>query len=210
MKGLSWTCKGVFSVENKRSFFMSITAAVLFSVVSPLAASDLSDAKALRDRCETEMEQLRTGVMNFGDEKDRKDFDNAERAVRMGKVKMAQTKYREAMDQYNGYLKLHHLIYESLSKKYIDRTSALIDEVGVDMVDHIDNRKIEKYLQLASQNLREAKANDGAKHYKPAINHCRRAKEYALGAYKLAGMTVPSKYEVDMTDISGKIYKQEK
>ena len=197
-------------MKKKRSLFMITAAAAVFFLIFPLSASDLSDASALKDRCESELEQLRTGLMNFGDVKDKKDFESAERSVRMGKVRMAQTKYRDAIDHYNAYLKLHHVIYESLSKKYLARTSELIDEVGVDLVDHIDNRKIEKYLQLASQNLREARSNDGAKHYKQAINHCRRAKEYALGAYKLAGKSVPSKYEVDMMDIAGRVHKQKK
>ena len=177
----------------------------MFSFLFTVSASDLSDANTLRKRCETEIKQLKVVVMNFGDETDKNNFAKAERNIKMGKLKVIQTKYKEAISQYNDYLKLHHTIYKSMSKKYITRTAKLIDNVGEDLVDHLDNSKIEKYLQMANQNLKDAKSTDRTKHYKTAINQCRRAKEYALAAYKQAGKKIPVKYKVDSDDIAKKI-----
>ena len=192
-------------MKKKSLHILSSIVFIIVSFLSTVSASDLSDAKTLRKRCETEIKQLKVVVMNFGNETDKGNFAKAQRNIKMGKLKMIQTKYKEAIEQYNKYLKIHHNIYKSLSKKYITRTTKLIDDVGMDLVDYIDKNKVEKYLQMASQNLNDAKSSDLSKHYKSAVKNCRRAKEYVLNAYKQAGKKIPVKYKVDIDDIAGKI-----
>ncbi len=171
-------------------------------------ASDLSDATALRERCEKEIKILEISVKNFGDNVDLDDFAKGEQMIRLGKVKFIQSKFTEAIEIYNNYLKLQFNIFEILAKKYIDRTEKINDAVGEDLVDFINNRKIVDYLRLASQNLRDAKAAMATKHYMKIIDVCRNAKNYALSSYKVAAKPLPDYYRKDMADIEGKIYKQ--
>jgi len=179
---------------------------ILLIMSLPLFSSNLSDATALREKCEREAKILNVSVKNFGDEKDKLDFQKGEKMIKMGKVKFIQSKYPAAIEKYNNYLKLQHSIYASLAKKYINRTEKVVDETAEDLVDHIDNLKVEKYFRLASQNLRDAKSTNSTKHYKRSIDHCRIAKNYAISAYKLVGKKIPQKYMKDLKDYEKKIY----
>lgn len=197
-------------LKNKVNlFFVQIVSLImLLVIVLPASASDLSDATALRERCEKEIQGLEVSVKNFGDNVDIDEYVKGEQMIKLGKVKFIQSKFTEAIEIYNNYLKLQFGLYEILAKKYIDRTDTINDAAGEDMVDFIDNKKIVAYLRLATQNLKDAKAAMATKHYSKIISVCRIAKNYALSTYKVAGKPLPEQYKKDAADNDGKIYKQ--
>ena len=173
----------------------------------PLAASNLSDASSLRKRCEKELTLLEVPIKNFGDETDMEKFKKAEKLIKLAKVKYIQSKYPDAIKKYNEYLVLQHNLYKSLAAKYAARTEKLNDTVAEDLVDHIDNKKVEEYIRLANRNLKDAKSEMVNKHYKNTVKMCRLAKNYALSAYKLVGRDVPDDYKRDLADNDNRIFK---
>ncbi len=189
------------------SILLPFSIPLIMLTFTPLFSSDLSDATALREKCERELKIIEVSVKNFGDAADLQELKKGEKLVKLGRLKFAQTKYPEAIDKYNSYLKLQHNLYASLAKKYTDRTAKLIDEIAEDQVDNIDNRKVEEYIRLANQNLKDARSTMRNKHYKSTINHCRLAKNYTFGTYKLVGKGIPKQYERDVADNEKKIYK---
>ena len=190
------------------NFLKGLYSVVIILLLGATAvyASNLSDATQLREKCEKEISVLEVPLKNFGDAADLEAFANAEKKVKLGKVKFIQSKYPEAIELYNDYLKMQHALYKSLAKKYVDRTARIVDDVAADLVDHVDDTKVEKYLRLANQNLVDAKTALSSPHAKGAVNFCRMAKSYALGAYKLAGKAVPAGYEKDAADNDNKLY----
>ncbi len=194
-----------------KNYCMAITIFVfsmlIITVAEPLFSSDLSDASALRERCEKEVKILDVSVKNFGDNVDIEDFAKGEQLIKTGNVKFIQSKYPEAIENYNKYLAIQFKVYEVLANKYITGTAKLNDAAGEVLVDFIDNKKVVDYLRLASQNLNDAKSAMATKHYMQIIDVCRTAKKYALGAYKLAGKEIPDQFKKDAADIEGKIYK---
>lgn len=175
-----------------------------------LFANDKRTAEALGQKCKTEAAILAVPVGNFGADKDKKDFEAATKAVKMGQVLLAQTKFRDAKAKFDEYQALQYAIYESLAKKYLERTQVVQDEVGVDLADHIENQEVVKYLKLAAQNLFDAKTSYSRKHYNHVVNQCRTAKSYAFAAYKLVGMKTPAKYQRDLDDNEKKISNSSK
>lgn len=194
-------------IKKYISLLLPFSIPLIMLTLTPLFSSDLSDATALREKCERELKIIEVSVKNFGDASDLQEFKKGEKLVKLGRLKFAQTKYPEAIDKYNNYLKLQHNLYESLAKKYTERTAKLIDEIAEDLVDYIDNRKVEEYIRLANQNLKDAKSTMINRHYKSTINHCRLAKNYAFGTYKLIGKKIPKQYERDSADNEKRIYK---
>ncbi len=186
----------------------SLIFLIIFLFTVAIFSSDLSDASALRERCEKEITGLEVSVKNFGDNADIEEFKKGEQLVKLGKVKFIQSKFPEAIDNYNKYLNIQYKLYEILANKYIERTEKLNDTVGEDLVDFVNDKKVVEYLRLATQNLKNAKAAMATKHYKHIIDVCRTAKNYATGAYKLVGKNIPEEYKKDMADNEGKIYKQ--
>lgn len=170
-----------------------------------LFANDKRTAEALGQKCKKEAAILAIPVENFGAEKDKKDFEAATKAVKMGQVLLAQTKFLDAKAKFEEYQALQYTIYESLAKKYLERTKVIQDEVGLDLADHIENQEVVKYLKLAAQNAFDAKTSFSRKQYNHVVNQCRTAKSYALGAYKLVGMKTPAKYQRDLDDNEKKI-----
>ncbi len=179
---------------------ISIIFLLLFIIINNGFSSDLSEAKALREKCEKESTYLKISVTNFGDEKDKENFSKGIKLVNLGKVKLAQSKYLPAKEKYKKYLKLQNIIYKSVAEKYLVRTEKMIDEISEELVDYIDNKKIAKYFKLASQNHFEGKASFGRRHYSQTIEDCRKAKEYILGSYKLANKKIPVQYKTDIKD----------
>lgn len=176
----------------------------------PVIASDLSDATTLREKCEAESKPLDIAVKNFGSQSDKSSFQSGADMLKAGKVKMAQSKFLEAKAIYNDYLKLQNSIYKSLAASYISRTDELINEITAELVDSIDNKKIDQYFKLAAQNLKDAKASEQGERYKSAVDLCRNAKKYVIDSYKLAGKKTPEKYERDLKDIAKQIYQEKK
>jgi len=173
----------------------------------PVAASDLSDATTLREKCEKEVKIVEIAVKNFGSDAVMKDFQSGNECLKAAKLMMAQSKFADAKTKYGEYLAIQSGMYKNLSAIYIERTGALNNEVASDLVDFIDTDKVSVYFKLANENLVNAKTNSMRQYFKQAVELCRNAKKYALGSYKLAGKEMPSKYAKDMTDANGQIFQ---
>ncbi|MFH0974802.1 MAG: hypothetical protein V1874_03350 [Spirochaetota bacterium] len=193
----------------KLNRILMLSLAMFAFYIAPAFSSDLSDATALRERCEKEILGLEVSVKNFGDNADLENFAKGEHLIKLGKIKFIQSKFTDAIEIYNKYLAIQYGLYEVLAKKYIDRAEKINDAVGEDMVDFINDKKVVEYLRLSSQNIKDAKAALATKHYKSIIDVCRTAKNYALGAYKVAGKPLPEQYKVDQADNEGKIAKKQ-
>ncbi len=175
------------------------------AVAASAYASDLSDATHLRERCEKEIRALEVPAKNFGDAADLASFMEAEKQIKLGKVKFIQTKYREAVAIYNEYLKVQAALYRSLAKKYVARTDTLVDDVA-STGGHVTAQEGRKIHADASQNLKTLKQRGMRPHPKGAIDLCRTAKNYALSAYKLVGKTAPAQYDKDVADNGNTLY----
>ena len=202
----------MFNKSMKNQYFsfigLTIITAILLAVGTTAYSSDLSDARTLREKCETEIKLLEVSVKNFGNEAEQQEFAKGEKLLKLGNVKYIQTKYREAIETYNEYQKLQFNLYAKLAQKYVDETGKLIDSIAEDLVDFIDNKKVVEYFRLANQNLKDAKSAMSTKHYQNIIKILRTAKNYAISAYKLVGKEVPGLYKKDAADNDGKIYKK--
>ncbi len=197
-------------VPVKKIIIKTVNILFLFSLAvsfhTAAAASDLSDATTLREKCESEARVLEIPARNFGSESDKAEFQKGMDILKSAKIKMAQSKYIEAKTLYNEYLKLQSTLYKSLAAAYIARTDAVISEITTELVDFIDNKKVDQYFKLATQNLNDAKSSSAGERYKTAIDLCRNAKSFAIETYKLAGKEVPEKYKKDVKDINREIF----
>jgi len=181
---------------------ISLASIFFFSV--PLLSSDMSDAAALRERCEKEFKHLEVCVTNFGDAADKSNLLESSKKLKLGKLKITQSRYIDAIDIYKGYLKLQSEMYAGLAKKYIERTQKLNDEIAEESVDSIDKAKVDEYFKMAYRNLEDAKKGTASSNPVLAIEACRRAKKYSLGVYGLLNKPVPEKYKIDAMDNEGK------
>lgn len=195
----------------KKIFFsIQFGAVLIFLLLSVNAfSSDHSDASDLRDRCEKEIKGLEVSVKNFGETADIEEFNKGAELIKTGKVKFIQSKYTDAIENYNKYLSIQYNLYEILANRYIDRAEKLIDGVAEDLVDYINDKKVVEYLRLANQNLKDAKTAMATKHYKNIIEVVRSAKNYAISAYKLVGKEIPEQYKKDAADNEGKIFNKD-
>ena len=182
---------------------ISLASILFFSV--PLPASDMSDAEALRERCEREFKHLEVCVANFGDAADKTNLQESIKKLKIGKLKITQSRYVDAIESYRGYLRLQGEIYAGLSKKYIERTRKLNDEIAEEFVDSINDPKVDEYFKMAYRNLEDARKGMSSSNPVLAIEACRRAKKYSTGIYGLLKKPVPEKYKTDVADIEGKI-----
>ncbi len=171
----------------------------------PLLASDMSDAEALRERCEKEIKRVEICVVNFGDATEKSGLQEGQKKLKLGKLKITQSRYVDAIDIYKSYLRLQAEIYAGLAKKYIDRTQKLNDEIAEEFVDSMDKAKVDEYFKMAYRNLEDAKKGNASSSPVLAIEACRRAKKYSLGVYGLLSKPIPEKYKIDAADIEGKM-----
>jgi hypothetical protein len=176
----------------------------LFSAI-PLLASDSSDAENLRKKCEKEIKALEICAMNFGDAKDKSNYDTAVQIIKKGKIEISQSKYLDAIATYKDYAKLQNEIYTSLAAKYLERTKTMNDAIAVEMSDSIDNPKVSEYLKMAYRNHEDAKIAMTRAYPVQVIDACRRSKKYSIGVYGLLKKTVPAAYAVDAADNDLKI-----
>ncbi len=174
--------------------------AVIFTAVGALQASDLSDATQLREKCESEFKMMEVPVKNFGNYYVKQHYKTGIDLLKDGKIKLAQSKYQEAIAIYNKFLQLHADTYKELAADYITRTEMIYNDTAAELVDFIDNKKVAQYFQLAHQNVVDAKKAASAANYKLAIDTCRTSKKYSFESYTAAGKTVPDKYKKDLKD----------
>lgn len=182
---------------------LAIVTPLIFILSLNLAASDTTDAESLRSRCERESKILEVSIINFGEAADMARLKESQSKLKIAKLKIAQSKFKEAIDIYNDYLRSQSSLYSSVAKNYITSTQKLADEVSLEMVDSIDNPKVDNYLKLAYRNLEEAKTAMQRNYPNQVVDACRRSKEYALGTYSIMSKAVPAKYNIDLADIKG-------
>lgn len=198
-------------VKNIIALLISKKTIMIFLTIIPgiflLNASDRTDALALQNQCETESKILEIPVRNFGEEKDINEYEDSLKKIKMGKIKLAQSKYREAMDLFNEYLKIQYNIYKSLAEKYLERTEKLNDNSAEELVDYVDDPNVLKNFESAFQYLTTGKKYYTTKHYSKVIGPCRMAKKYIFENYKIAGIDLPEEYKKDFEDINNKIYQ---
>jgi hypothetical protein len=171
----------------------------------PLLASDSSDAENLRKKYEKEVKALEICAANFGDVKDKSNFDTATQMIKKGKLEISQSKYVDAIATYKDYAKLQNEVYTSLAAKYLERTKTMNDAIAAEMVDSIDNPKVSEYLKSAYRNYEDAKIAMTRAYPVQVIDACRRAKKFSIGVYGLLKKTVPATYAVDVADNDLKI-----
>jgi hypothetical protein len=171
----------------------------------PAFASDMSDAESLRKRCEKEVKALEVCVKNFGDESENMAYQESVNKLKLGKLKITQSKFKEAIGIYNEYLRLQRKTYDSLAKKYLDRTKKVNDEIAEVLVDKIDDPKVDKYFKMAYSNYEDAKSGGSSSNPVLIIEACRRSKKYSIGVYGLLGKPVPDAYKTDRADNEGRI-----
>ncbi len=191
---------------KKIQFLVLILSLFVFNIL--ISASDRSVAFDLQKKSKHEAKLLKIAVSNFGSKQNKVDYKKGMKNIKMGSVKLLQNNFLDAQTQFKKYFKLQYSIYKSLAQKYIKRTKKIIDDVAMDLVDDIDNKKVEKYIKLAAQNLGSAKNSSVRKHYSHVVNACRIAKKYAFEAYQLIGKKLPKKYTKDRVDCLKKVYKK--
>ncbi|MGL4370457.1 MAG: hypothetical protein ACRCUT_12420 [Spirochaetota bacterium] len=194
--------------KQRRTFFLIFSALMILAGSPPLSASDSSDAEALRARCEKENKAAEVCVMNAGSESDAAAFAEAAKKLKLAKLKIAQSKFAEAISLYNEYLKNQNDLYTVLAAKYIDRTQKANDAISEELVDFIDQPKVDSYLKLSYRNLEEAKTAMTRKYPVQAIEACRRSIQYSTGIYSLVSRQIPEKYKSLALDAEGKIVQK--
>ena len=190
-------------ISNKKTVIIFIIISNIFIV----NASDRTDALALQNQCDTESKLLEIPARNFGDEKDIIEFEEGLKKIKLGKVKNAQSKYREAMALFNEYLQMQFNIYKSLAEKYIKRTEKMNDDSAEELVEYVNDPKILRNFESAFQYLITAKKYFTTKHYSKTVGSCRLAKRSILENYKISGVEIPEDYKKDLDDISNKLYQ---
>lgn len=191
----------------KNGFLLKvILIVILLFNYSLLYASDRSDSLDLMKKCEDESKILEISVKNFGDEKDKNNFESGLNMIKNGKIKVAQSKYLDAKKIFNDYLQQQYDMYKILGERYITRTELLIDEISVDLADFITDGQILRNFEEANNYITIAKSSFAQKQYDKAVNPCRMSKQKLLDNYKLVGKEIPEKYQVDLADNNKKIY----
>jgi len=180
-------------------FYLSLIVIVFISS-GILLASDLSDATELRAKCETEFKTIEVPAKNFGNYYVKQNYKTATDLLKEGKIKLAQSKYQDAIAIYNKYQQLQNDMYKELAKDYISRAETIYNDTAVELVDFIDNDKVSQYFRLANQNVVDAKKASTAGNYKLVIETCRTSKKYSFESYKAAGKAIPDKYKKDVKD----------
>lgn len=173
---------------------------IMFINTGYLYASEMSDATELRAKCEAEYKAIEIPAQNFGNYYVKQNYKTAADLLKDAKIKLAQSKYQDAISIYNKYLQLQNDMYKELSKDYISRTEMIYNDTAVELVDYIDNEKVSKYFQMANQNVVDAKKAATAGNYKLVIETCRTSKKYSFESYRAAGKAVPDKYRKDIKD----------
>ena len=188
--------------------FLFILIFILFFNQLSIFSSDRSDSLDLMKKCEEESKILEISVKNFGEDKDKNDFENSLNLIKTGKIKVAQSKYLDAKKYFNDYLQFQYNTYKVLTERYIKRTELLVDEVAVDLADFITDGEILRNFEAANNYITMAKSFYGQKHYDKGINPCRMGKQKLLDNYKLVGKEVPEKYKIDLFDNAKKIFSK--
>ncbi len=186
----------------------TIIGAVVF-LLAPLLiqASDRSDAVDLMNACERSSKTVEIAVKNFGDKNDAAAFESCLNTIKLGKVKLAQSKFLEAKAKFQEYQKAEFDLYGSLAQKYMQRAQEMIDKIALEFADYVNQPDVLKNLNDASSTLDSAKANYGTRTYMVVIQLCRQAKNQLLNCYGLIKKDVPNEYKRDYEDYKLQIFQ---
>ena len=192
------------AICNKKTIIIVI---IIILNIFTLNASDRTDSLTLQKKCEEESKILEIPTRNFGEEKDIQEYEDGLKKIKLGKIKNAQSKYRDAMALFNEYLKIQYNIYKNLAKKYLERTEKINDNSTEDLVDFVDDPKILRNFESAFQYLTTGKKYFTTKHYSKVIGSCRLAKKNIFENYEIARVGLPEEYKKDFVDINNKVYQ---
>lgn len=196
--------------SNTFSRIVMMTLVLMLNVPVTIMASDLSDATDMRKKCEEEYKALEISVNNFGNSYVKRKYEQAGGMLKDGKLCLAQSKYKEAIEVYKKYMTQNTDIYRDLSIDYIKRAEAMYNETAADLVDYYDNEKVSHYFRLAKQNIDDAKKASTDSNYKLAIDLAKISKKYSIESYNVAGKPVPDKYKIDISDNRKELYVEGK
>jgi hypothetical protein len=192
-----------------KKMFLCLIAGFILLAPAISFASDKSDATDLMTTCERNSKITELPVRNFGDPKDIARFEEGLGIVKQGKAKVAQSRFLEAKTKFEEYLKIEKELYQTLAARYIERTGTIIDKIGEDLADYVNQDAVLKYFSSASQYWENAKAEMAKKMYENVIGPCRVAKNYAIGVYTLLKMDIPPEYKKDIADCNKQLYTEE-
>jgi len=193
----------------RKGFLQIIMLFLLMSgMPNILTASDLSDATAMRQKCEEEYRALEITVKNFGNPFVLRRYEDAGVMLKEAKLCLARSRYKDAMDIYKKYMVLNNQIYKDISVDYINRAETMYNNTAKELVDYYDNEKVSHYFRLAKQNVDDAKKAASANNYKLAIDLCRNSKKYSIESYRIAGQPVPDKYKKDIKDNNKELFQE--
>jgi len=199
-----------FMKKNLFSRLAALLCLLILNTTAALMASDLSDATEMRKKCEDEFKALEISVSNFGTSYVKRKYDQAAGMLKDGKLCLAQSKYKEAIEIYKKYMTQNTDIYRDLSADYIKRAEAMYNDTAADLVDYYDNEKVSSYFRLAKQNVDDAKKAFANNNYKLAIDLAKISKKYSIESYTIAGKPVPDKYKIDISDNRKELYVEGK
>ena len=186
--------------------FLIITV-ILLAVINSYS-DDRADATKLMNTCDKNAKTLEIAVTNFGDKDESASYQEALKVIKLGKVKLAQSKFNDAKAKFNEYLKIENDLYASLSPKYMERAQVLIDEIAEDLVDYVTNPNVLKNFTDADMHLKNAKSSYSSKNYQATVISCRLSKYLVINCYVYVKKQIPDKYKKDLEDYYNRIYKR--
>jgi hypothetical protein len=179
---------------------------LLFAYPFFLFSSDRSDATDLMNKSDSDAKELEIAVRNFGDAAENVKYDEGIKIIKLGKVKLAQSKFLDAKAQFEKFLKIENELYQSMAPKYMERAQILIDKTSEDLVDFVSNPAVMKNFSEASRILDTAKTHFSQNKFQYSLQSSRISKTYVLNNYTLAKKPVPKEYIKDMADANKKLY----
>ncbi len=184
-----------------------VSVVLFFFMPFMIHASDRSDAVDLMNACERSSKTTEIAVRNFGDKNDAAAFEGCLNTIKLGKVKLAQSKFLEAKAKFQEYQKAEFDLYGSLAQKYLQRTQEMIDKIALEFADYVNQPDVLKNLNESASTLDSAKANYGTRTYMVVIQLCRQAKNQLLNCYGLIKKDIPNEYKRDYEDYKLQIFQ---
>ncbi|MBN2040212.1 MAG: hypothetical protein JW864_09235 [Spirochaetes bacterium] len=106
------------SVAKHYSLFSGLAAIAAIIILNTAAFSDdLSEADALREKCEQEILLLENFVNKSGGDEEHNELAKGMLLLRLAELKYMQARYQEAIAKYKEYLQLQSDLNDKLTKK---------------------------------------------------------------------------------------------
>jgi hypothetical protein len=189
-------------------FLRVLLSTVLFLFPFSMFPSDRSDATDLMNQCDKTAKVLEVAIRNFGNKDEIASFENGLNVIKLGKVKLAQSKFLEAKAKFEEYQKIEYDLYGSMSPRYMQKSQEIIDKISEDLVDFVTQSDVLKNFTDSDQNLTKAKASYNSKNYNAVILSCRLSKYLVINCYVLAKKAIPKEYKKDLEDYYNRIYQE--